>query len=363
MPFHPRIALSFLVALACLVCVLLPTSAAGSESLRVRVQRPLEDDALIEEAVVRAMGELSALGFDVEVLRRRTTSGDVGSAPALDPGTEGALVFARNGDQVVVSAWVSNGRHAFVQSFDETDPNTSAEVIAVSAVEALRGILIASGASGPETPGPTEPPATSANNQLPPEPRPTPGLTSNPDDSTSPSSSGEGRAIALSTFIAPSIGLESTAFETLGLGGAVLVSMDSFGVGAGFDQVLLSGTVRDAAGSATVKRQRIVGILRGQLDLTSAVQGFAELQAGAANYEVQATAAPGFASENREHADFVAGLGLGATYWLFDAFGAFATVEAFVLPRPIHVRMEGRRVATLGAPSTSLGIGVAARYH
>lgn len=346
-----------LVVLVCLLLGLLPAFAHATETLRVRVQRPLEDDALIDEAVNRVIGELAAVGFDVEVLRRRTRPADLDVPGPLDPGTEGALVFARDGDTVLVAAWVANGEQAFVQRFVVTEPRTSAEVIAVSAVEALRGVLIAPGrAANPSPAGPAKGeanPVPPTEVERPSAPEPTPI-----DPLTLPPSNIHLRAQA---FVAPTAGLDGDLLPTLGGAANVLVGVDGFALGAGVQRLFYVAAVRDDAGSASIERQHIAGIVHGGLDLGPRWEAFAELQAGVVDYTVKPEASVGFVATEQTHSDLALGAGLGVAHWAFDYLGWFARAEALVLPKPIRVLMEDRAVATLGSPATTLSVGLAAR--
>jgi hypothetical protein len=342
-----------------LVLAATPSLAQATESLRVRVQRPLEEDALIDEAVNRAIGELGALGFDVEVLRRRTQPADLDVPGQLDPGTEGALVFARDGDDVLVSAWVAGGQHAFVQKFPGKEPRATGEVIAVSAVEALRGMLIESS----REPRPLPEPAPASEPEPPPkasivEPEPP---TPEPRDPIVPPPSRV--HLKAAGFLAPTAGVDAGLLPNLGATGSLLVGVGHFAVGAGVERLFYAGVVRDDAGSARIERQNVAGILHGDVYLAQTWEAFAELQAGVVSYTVKPEAAAGFLATQRSHSDLALGAGIGVTQWPLPYLGWFARVEALVLPKPIRVLMQERPVATLGSPAGTLSIGLAARVE
>jgi hypothetical protein len=354
--------LSYLVLLALGACWA-TVGWAASESLRIRVQRPLEDDALIDEAVNRVIGELSALGFDVEVLRRRTEPSELERPGQLDPGTEGALVFARHGGEVVVSAWVANGEHAFVQRYQAGEPSSGPGVIAVNAVEALRGVLIEPGAKSPEVaPGSSEAAPSPSAAERPPEPVAAPPSTEDTTPITPPDIPGA-RAFSATLFFAPNVGLEAQGRGTAGVGAALALGYDAISVGAGLERTLYVEAVRTDAGAARLTRTSGFATLRGKLRLADAWDGFTQLSIGVANYQVQAEAEMGFVATDRGHSDFMLGLGVGAAHWPLAHLGWFVGLDALMLPTPIDVRMENRGVAKLGAPAALLSLGVAARVR
>lgn len=330
--------------------------AVASESLRVRVQRPLEDDALIDEAVNRVIGELQALGYDVEVLRRRTRPVDLDVPGQLDPGTEAALVFARDSDAVLVSVWVKSGPQAFVQKFPEHEPRTTAEVIAVSAVEALRGVLIQ----------PKREAEAVANQDPAPEPVLEPARVEppfvEPEPPDPPALSSDTRLFA-TTFLAPTVGIDAGLVPNLGAAGSVLLGVDNFAIGVSAERLFYAARVTDEAGDARIERQYVAGVLHGHLDLAERWEAFAEFRAGVASYAVRANANPGFTSAERAHSDLAIAAGAGFAHWAFPNFGWFMRAEALVLPKPIRILMEDRAVATLGSPAATLAVGIAARVR
>jgi hypothetical protein len=331
--------------------------------LLVRVQRPLEDDALIDEAVNRVIGELSALGFDVEVLRRRTAPSELDRPGRLDPGTEGALVFARDGAVVLVSAWVTSGEHVFVQRFDTSQPGNGPDVIAVSSVEALRGMLIEPGARPPETAeatGESEEPAKVVE----PEAASTAPATTPRDTTPTPlPTSFDAPALSATLFAAPNVGLEAQGRGTVGLGASLTLGLGTFAVGAGLDRTLYTEVVRAEGGAAEFARTTGFATVRGQLGLSPAWDGFSHIALGVARYELQAEADAGFLATDGGHTDFIVGAGAGVAHWPLANLGWFVALDGWVLPTPIAVRMEQREVAKLGAPAAVFSLGVAARVR
>jgi hypothetical protein len=349
--------------LQALLAVLLSASFAfASKGLRVRVQRPLDEDVLIDEAVVRVIGELGALGFDVEVLRRRPIAIEEGERPRLDPGTEGALVFAREGESVVVSAWVSTENMEFTQRFNTKDSAVTAEVIAVRAVEALRGILSAPSESGDaeaRSPGDTQggtqaPPATARHDTL--------GSLKEPRGRQLEDLPPTAERLQVVGFLAPWLGIEASELELFGVGANLAVGRNGWFAGVGYDYALLSSELQDAVATVAAGRQRGFILLRVEQPLTANWPVFLQLNGGLARYAFSADAEPGFLALERTEMQLFGGLALGGAHWFGSNVGAFVSGEVAMLKSPLRVRVAGRGIGLLGAPSVSMGLGLAARY-
>ena len=103
---------------------------------------PSDASALLKESLVRAQGELSAvgLGADVELL-----TGDQSKAhgsPALRPGVYGVLELEQRGNLLVIHAWAPGATESLNAGVDLAAPGVTSEVIAVRAVETLRAAML-----------------------------------------------------------------------------------------------------------------------------------------------------------------------------------------------------------------------------
>lgn len=360
----PRFGSSFKrLLVACLAgVVLLLAATTRAQGLRVRVQLPLADDPVLDEAVVHVIGELSSLGFEVEVLKRRTSSAELESRPGLDPGTEGALIFSRSGNTLRISAWAANGDIAFVETLDTADPAVTPQVIAVRGVEALRGVLIEPKA--PQSDG-------AASSEMSPnpaaDPAPLPIVTrrssgAEPSPLAGQLHEGPSAPWAAQALVGPSIGIESAGLETIGVGGSITVGSATLQGGIALDALLHSGSVSAPVGTATIGRERVLAIARLQAQLSSSTAAFLQVGAGAARYTVDPRAAEGFAATSRQSTEVAGQLAVGTVLWASRGAGFFAAAEATSLLTPIRVHMSEEAVGTLGIPSASFTLGLAARY-
>lgn len=382
----------WLFGLAVIVLVsLAPSTTALAAVGRVRIAKPLAADPLLDEAVARTLGELVALGLDVEVLQRSTSRG--GESGPLEPGTHGLIEFARSAQGIRVDTWGPQGGRALSLDFAHGDSRWTAEVIAIRAVEALRARWLLQAESEAHALPPavaelarrsgSEPPATSPIARATPDP--TPAATSpaqpppveitpsepapietvrEPPSFASPSTLSRDWSSQLR--VGSSLMLESRGRSPWLLDASVLIritrqAQPSLSVGFNAALPLTSLSLVDDSGSVEVRRTRGAAVLCAELPLSKWVSPFAQLGLGASHFEVDASAAPGLLARDATRISFEATLRAGVHLWLLDALGSYAAFEASALDRELTLRVVDQVIARLGRPTFAAQLGLGLR--
>jgi hypothetical protein len=342
-------------------------------------------DPLVDEGVIRILGELSAVGLDVEVLRRTgETQSDVGP---LQEGTYGLIRIHQRGHLLLVEAWAPDGANPSSLEVATNEPDITAEVVAVRAVELLRAKWLEygelSGAALPDLvmrfaraegvrPDPRRNPLVEPEQQAAPEP-PTPAQSApeppayvepRVDTGPPPPAQDEPGGLLLQLAGGPSFEAEARHVMNLALGGQLLIGASGLFGGVGVDGSLTPIEFAESVGTASISKSRVLGVLRAELDLASSWRGFLELGGGVARYSIDATADDTtvfFAIDSVEHR-LVGAVRIGTSAWLHRSLGLYAVAELNGLARSLAIRMDERPIETLGAPSGSLGLGLNLRY-
>ena len=128
-----------LTALVGLICVLIAGPAAA-DPVRVVVIRPEPSGPLLDEALIRIRGELSAVGLGVEIRAPdpETPEGE----PTFGPLDYGIVELRATESQIEIRAHAPGLDSPVVQTADPHHPGINAEVIAIRTVEALRAAMI-----------------------------------------------------------------------------------------------------------------------------------------------------------------------------------------------------------------------------
>lgn len=349
------------------------TEAESESAPRVRIQRSPRPDPLVDEAVVRILGELSIVGLDVEVLHRERTR----SLP-LESGVWGLLSLRREGEVVRIEAWGPGGGTPYTLDLDTRPPEITAEVVAIRGVEALRAKWLEYGELGgaplPErvlefaraqgaiaTPPPKKTPT--------PEPRAVPPQREKPSRPKSERPAPPPPAALpppwgnVQLGLGSSLLLETPSLDGLSLEGQLLIGRRGWFVGGGVDGALRASELDDEAGTARIERKRFLGLFQAELEFDSSWQGFLQLGLGVHRYEIDATATEPLALEARDTTEARLGgaLRIGVTHWFHPVFGVYAGGELSGLMRALVVRMDERPITTLGGPATALGLGIKLR--
>ncbi len=375
-----RLCALFAIALSTLLSGVAARAQSEASAPRVRIQRPLQGDPLIDEAVIRILGELSAVGLDVEVLHRSEVL--AGELPPLDAGTHGLLAIRREGQWIELDTWAPDGGKPYSQRVDASSPQTNAEVIAVRAVEALRAKWLEYGELSNAT-LPEEvreftridsslPPPTSVPSEEPASPRPaeeparpaTPSVdVQRPSLGFPPPPDFDTERWTLQLSLGPSLALEGAAGNNLGLHGVILFGRSGLFAGGGMGSDLQRPRVTAPVGSADFDRTRYMAVIRGELQLGNSGNLYLMGGVGLARFAINASVGtePGLVARDSIQHRAAGALQLGATFWLTGAFGVFAEAEAEVLDQAMVIRMDEREAYTFGGPTVALGLGLTLR--
>jgi hypothetical protein len=308
---------------------------------------------VLEEALIRARGELTAVGLRVEI---HSTAEE----PPLDPSTDGAsiygsLVFAITGSVIEIRAFAPGVSTPIVEAADTADADVDAEVVAVRAVEALRAAMLQYARR-----------ARAAHEALPSTVR---GFTRLEDQvvearkprDEKPESTPETAAqnwvvnawLGSLLTVAP-----AASVTTVGGRVAVYAGRESYFAGLSADMSWGVEDVTDTGGSARIRRQALTAHARAELPVTGSAVMFLQLGAGVLRYRFPAFASQGFVAHDAEHLSPRVGLEIGSAYWVASSFGAYFNLGGFLATDAATLRFAGREVAELDRPALSASIGI-----
>jgi hypothetical protein len=384
------------LSVACALVLTYSTLASAAEGPagRVRIERPLVADALLDESVARTLGELSALGLEVEVLHRAGAVLAQRQLPALEGGLHGMIALYRFEGHVRVDVWAPSGGRALQLDIDPNERGLSAEVIAIRAVEALRSRWLeyeqATPTALPErvaeiarTPGtPTAAKPTTAK-ALPEQATPrvsadagkandsdanaVDGATADPTDSdvrNLPDAPHSALGLSKGLRAALGVGYASEALGTRHWIGAASAgwSWERTALGLAFDTSLTRFNLSQQAGSVDGSRSRLMLELESAAALSARWELLVKARLGVARYWLDASAAPGYVAHDRQSVDVVGAVSLGARYWLQENIGIYLDVDASALRQALAVDVAGEELGRLGLPGLELSSGLSFRY-
>lgn len=347
------------------------TEAEPEPTPRVRIERSPRPDPLIDEAVVRILGEMSIVGLDVEVLHREGTR----SQP-LEGGTWGLLSLRREAEIVRIEAWGPGGGAPYTLDLDTRPPEITAEVVAIRGVEALRAkwleygelgsaplperVLAFARAQEPSASPPPKPTTPELSEATAPPERPMKPKEVSPS-SPPPEPSPPWGSVQLG--LGSSLMLETPSADGLSLDGQLLFGRRGWFLGGSVGGALRALALNDEAGAAQIERKRFLGLLQAELELDPSWQGFLQLGFGVHRYEIDASATEPLTLEARDTTESRLGgvFRIGMNHWFHPVFGLYAEGELGGLMSALVVRMDERAIATLGGPAMAVGFGVKLR--
>ncbi|MFZ5890933.1 MAG: hypothetical protein ACOY0T_07775 [Myxococcota bacterium] len=295
-------------------------------------------DPVLDEALNRVRGELSAVGLAADVRLLHGTA----SEPTLEAGVEGALSIVRDGSTIRIRAYGPLSRTPVVQELDARAAEVTAEVVAVRAVEALRAVTLAFKKAEPKPEVEPKPE---------PKPEPPPVKPPAPAPARRPALAPRGNHGAVSFFIAPNTFYDFDS-RTLGVGGELATYYGRFPcfVGPAFTSTLYRPTLHVDAGS--IDTRRLSAALRGgcSLELPEPFELWFSLGGGLAFYSVEGHAATGFVGHNEQHTAPFLTAGVGFTAWISPHVGLFARIDASLATNAPALRVSGSEIAKLERP-------------
>jgi hypothetical protein len=361
----------------------LTSVAQAADPARVLLVAPPDASSLVSEALVRAQGELFAVGLAsarTDAVPPATTSASDPSAPPhLPTDVYGLLVLEQREGAVIIHAWAPHATASLDARVELGAPGMTAEVLAVKAVETLRAAMLQfarreRGAVPDAVRGFThlpsdEPPAPATPTQRPkpvarPPRKPPPGSPEAPPtrDRTPPvnASSGHHVSAPLGAWLGPQISVEPGAGTSFG-GQLGLLVGPSWGFAAiAFDTSFGSLELDAAEGDAKVQRHALTLQFGGRFRPARAWEVFARGGAGYAAFDVRGQGATGYRGLHLTHETFTVQVSAGANWWLTRSLGLYGSVGSVVALDAPSVRIAGHRIATLDRPSLFLSVGAAA---
>ena len=327
------------------VWALAVASPAHAEAPRVVVMAPGDASALLKESLVRAQGELSAvgLGADVELLAR--TQGNAPGRPGLRAGVYGLLELEQRGTSLWIHAWAPGATESIDARVNLAAPGISSEVIAVRAVETLRAAMLqfaeAEGGAVPEavrgfTRFAAPPAAQAPSRSSPASPRRSPPLAF-----------WAGPALSLHPGVSPDLGAQ--------LG--IMVGPDRAFLAAAFETTLGDLQLVGAHGSAAVRRQAAWLQLGVRFRPGTAWEVATRAGAGYAAFNISGTGEPGYHGTENTHGSLALMLGVSCVYWATRTFGLYASVGGRLATDAPTISIAERQAITLDRPAYVLSIG------
>jgi len=358
-------------AIACFV--LCAPRAFAAEPARVVILRSQGADPLIDEALIRARGELAGVGFETSVLVADQET--LREIPSFGMEVYGVLAFERDERWVRIRAYSPDSPSPLLQEIDTQKPNVNAEVVAIRAVETLRAALLEYARKAqtenralpsavsdfaeerpppqpppevPVEPGPPEP-------KLPPPPERAP--PKRPERSPRPAPSARP---SLRLWLGPELSFDRDAAGRPGLGAEIgaLLEPSWYLVGLSASTTFLPLRAEANAGSASVQRRMALLQFGIRASLARSIDVLTTLGGGFASYAVQGNANPGFSARSAVHTSGAFSLGLSSSYWLTGRLGAYLGLHLTSGTDAPVVRIDEQEVITLERPTLSISLGV-----
>lgn len=332
---------------AVLTMALLAARALASETAQVLIVEVAHADDLLDEAIVRARGELAAVGLTIRVERVASST-----VPSLEENLFGMLVLDHSGRRVRIRAYAPGAALPVEQSMDLRRPHGDAEVIAVRAVEALRAAMLESARHAQDAHR-AIPPAVSGFTRL-----GAPPLGDRPREPEHPADSLD--STRLRFWAGPELAYQPRAAAVsagVQAGAWLAHGWSLYGIVAesGFSALRLS----EPAGLVEVKRRSLEAHFGARFEPVPPVELFGTLGIGVAEHAIVGQAVPTFIGRSEDHVGLCVSARAGSVFWLWPAFGSYLSLAASVAPNAPAVRVAEREVAVLDRPMIALSVGIA----
>ena len=321
-----------------MACVVSLTSPAGAQAPRVVVTAPSDASALLRESLVRAQGELSAVGLGADVELVPSTGRTVRPEARLRPGVYGLLDLEQHGMWLAIAAWAPGASVPVDARVNLARPGVTAEVIAVRAVETLRAAMLQfaeaeRGAVPDAVRGFTRFTEAAAQPEPPP---PSPPLAF-----------WAGPALSLHPGVSPDLGAQ--------LG--ILVGPGRAFAAAAFESTLGDLHLEAEHGSADVRRQAVWLQLGARFRPARAWEVATRAGAGYAAFSIAGDGEPGYHGSTSTHGSLALMLGVSSVYWATRAFGLYGSVGGRLATDAPTVLIAEKQAITLDRPAFVISLG------
>jgi hypothetical protein len=361
----------------------LAAPAAAADPARVLLVAPADASSLVSEALVRAQGELFAVGLaSARTATVPTESSDnpaagPGDAPRLPTDVYGLLVLEQREGAIIIHAWAPHATASLDARVELNAPGVTAEVLAVKAVETLRAAMLQfarreRGAVPEAVRGFTKLPSDEAPHDVtPPEPTPKPAPPKPPPEEVEPpdpppdepppiATGPLGAAAPIGGWLGPQVAVEPGAGASVGGQVGLLIGRRWGFAAAVFDTGFGRLQLDAAEGDAKVQRRALTLQLGARVQTARSWELFGRAGVGYAAFDVRGRGEEGYRGLHLTHQSFILQTNAGVSHWLTRSFGLYASIGAVLaLDAPV-VRIAGHRAATLDHPSVSLSLGATA---
>jgi len=367
-----------------LLLVALTARAREGEAARVLLVAPPDASSLVAEALVRAQGELFAVGLaSTRTATLPTDSSDDPSetsngAPRLPTDVYGLLVLEQREGAIIIHAWAPHATASLDARVELGAPGVTAEVLAVKAVETLRAAMLqfARHETGavPDAvrgftrlPNPdekkheasTNPPPAPPPRKPPPE-RPGPPAPSSAGRESRSATSGAGASAPLGAWLGPQLSVEPGAGVSFGGQLGLLVGPRWGFLALAFDSSIGRLELDAAEGDAKVERRALTLLLGGRLRPHKDWELFARAGVGYAAFDVRGRGEAGYLGLHLTHESLTLQCSVGADWWLTRSLGLYGSLGSVLALDAPSVRIAGHRVATLERPALFVSLGATA---
>lgn len=323
------------------------TTAPAPASPRVVVAMPEGAPPLLREAVVRAQGELSAVGLGAEVEPLTANERATRRASHWEGDVYGVLELEQRGRWLWIFAWAPRARQSIDERVDLTAPGVTAEVIAVRAVETLRAAMLEFARR--ERGG--VPDAVKGFTRFTPDRAPA-------GPATPTTGAGPPRSPPLAFWAGPAVSLHAGTSPDLGMQLGALVGRGPAFVGAAFETTLFDLALAASHGRADVRRQAVWAQLGARFRPSSRWEVATRGGGGYAAFAIEGEGEAGYRGQSAKHGSAALMLAVSSTYWATRAFGLYGSVGGRLALSAPTIVIAKKAVITLDRPSFVVSLGV-----
>jgi hypothetical protein len=320
--------------------------SAHAQAPRVVVTAPSDASALLKESLVRAQGELSAVGLGADVELLPTEPGVARKPAGLREGVYGRLELEQRGSVLWIHAWAPGAAESLDARVNLAGPGVTSEVIAVRAVETLRAAML----QFAEAERGDVPEAVRGFTRFVPPPAPAarpPAPAVEPPSRSPPLAFWAGPALSLHPGVSPDLGAQLGIL--VGPGGAFAAAC--------FETTLADLHLQGEHGSADVRRQAVWLQLGVRLRPSSSWEVATRAGAGYAAFGIRGDGDPGYHGADTIHGSLALMLGVSSVYWATRSFGLYGSVGGRIATDAPTVLIAEKQVITLDRPSLVLSLG------
>jgi hypothetical protein len=319
---------------------------AHAQAPRVIVTAPSDASALLKESLVRAQGELSAVGLGADVELLPPDSSGRGAPAGLREGVYGRLELEQRGSLLWIHAWAPGAAESLDARVNLAGPGVTSEVIAVRAVETLRAAML----QFAEAERGAVPEAVRGFTRFSPPPAPaahSPAPAAEPPKRSPPLAFWAGPALSLHPGVSPDLGAQ--------LG--ILVGPGTAFAAAAFESTIGDLHLQGEHGSADVRRQAVWLQLGVRLRPASAWEIATRAGAGYAAFSISGDGEPGYHGAENTHGSLALMLAVSSVYWATRSFGLYGSVGGRIATDAPTILIAEKQVITLDRPSFVLSLG------